>query len=165
MLVHSLCSCMFALTSCVLNPAACLIFGRSRFDHINLALIDLHWLPCPQCITYKLWIVWLFECLHGFQGGNEFHSHRSMTKKMLLPGDVWTYGMERKMWWKREIYSLLKFVCMWEDKSLKQWSMCGWTIMSSRHIIFPIFVSTLHFLCTFARISESLHGWKFFFAL
>ena len=38
----------------VLNSAAHLIFGLKRFDHITPALMDLHWLPCPQRITYKL---------------------------------------------------------------------------------------------------------------
>ena len=36
----------------VLNSAACFIFGLKRSDHITLALMDLHWLPYPQCITY-----------------------------------------------------------------------------------------------------------------
>ena len=40
----------------VLNFTASLIFGLLRFDciHITPALIDLHRLPYPQRITYKL---------------------------------------------------------------------------------------------------------------
>ena len=38
----------------VLNSAARLIFGLKRFDRITPALMDLHWLPYPQRITYKL---------------------------------------------------------------------------------------------------------------
>ena len=37
----------------MLNSAARLIFGLKRFDHITPALMDLHWLPYPQRITYK----------------------------------------------------------------------------------------------------------------
>ena len=49
----------------VLNSAARLIFGLKRFDHITPALMDLHWLPYPQRITYKLCMI-MFECLRGF---------------------------------------------------------------------------------------------------
>ena len=48
----------------VLNFAARLIFGLKRFDHITPALMDLHWLPYPQRITYKLCMI-MFECLRG----------------------------------------------------------------------------------------------------
>ena len=41
-----------------------LIFGLKRFDHITPALIDLHWLPYPQRITYKLCMI-MFKCLRG----------------------------------------------------------------------------------------------------
>ena len=46
----------------VLNSAACLVFGLKPFDHITSALMDLHWLPYPQRITYKLI---MFKCLRG----------------------------------------------------------------------------------------------------
>ena len=45
----------------VLNFAARLIFGLKRFDHITPALMDLHWLPYPQRITYKLCMI-MFKC-------------------------------------------------------------------------------------------------------
>ena len=48
----------------MLNSAARLIFGLKRFDHITPALMDLHWLPYPQCITYKLCMI-MFKCLRG----------------------------------------------------------------------------------------------------
>ena len=48
----------------VLNSAARLIFGLKRFDHITPALMDLHWLPYPQRITYKLCMI-MFKCLGG----------------------------------------------------------------------------------------------------
>ena len=48
----------------VLNSAARLIFGLKRFDHITPALMDLHWLPYPQRITYKLCMI-MFKCLRG----------------------------------------------------------------------------------------------------
>ena len=48
----------------MLNSAARLIFGLKRFDHITPALMDLHWLPYPQRITYKLCMI-MFKCLRG----------------------------------------------------------------------------------------------------
>ena len=36
----------------------------SCFDHITPALMDLHWLPYPQRITYKLCMI-MFKCLRG----------------------------------------------------------------------------------------------------
>ena len=48
----------------VLNSAARLIFGLKRFDHITPALMDLHWLPYPQRLTYKLCMI-MFKCLRG----------------------------------------------------------------------------------------------------
>ena len=48
----------------VLNTAARLIFSLKRFDHITPALMDSHWLPYPQRITYKLCMI-MFKCLRG----------------------------------------------------------------------------------------------------
>ena len=48
----------------VLNSAAHLVFGLKRFDHITSALMDLHWLPYPQSITYKLCMI-MVKCLRG----------------------------------------------------------------------------------------------------
>ena len=48
----------------VLNSAARLVFGLKRFDHITPALMDMHWLPYPQCITYKLCMI-MFKYLRG----------------------------------------------------------------------------------------------------
>ena len=39
-------------------------FGLKRFDPITPALMDSHWLPDPQSITYKFCII-MFKCLHG----------------------------------------------------------------------------------------------------
>ena len=47
-----------------MNSAVRLIFGLKRFDHITPALMDLHWLPYPQRITYKLCMI-MFKCLRG----------------------------------------------------------------------------------------------------
>ena len=42
-----------------------LITSRTRrFDRITPALMDLHWLPYPQRITYKLCMI-MFKCLRG----------------------------------------------------------------------------------------------------
>ena len=48
----------------VLNSATHLIFNLKRFDHITPALFDLHWLPYPQRITYKL-CMFFVKCLYG----------------------------------------------------------------------------------------------------
>ena len=47
----------------VLNSTARLIFGLRRFDHITPAPMDLHWLPYPQHILYKLRMI-MTKCLH-----------------------------------------------------------------------------------------------------
>ena len=47
----------------VLNSATHLIFNLKRFDHITPALFDLHWLPYPQRITYKLCMFLLNACM------------------------------------------------------------------------------------------------------
>ena len=41
----------------MLSSAARLIFGLKRFDHITPVLMELHWLPNPQRITYKLCMI------------------------------------------------------------------------------------------------------------
>ena len=48
----------------MLNSAARLIRGLGRFDHITPVLIDLHWLPYPQRISYKICLL-MFKCLKG----------------------------------------------------------------------------------------------------
>ena len=48
----------------VLNSAARLIRGLKRFDHISPFLIELHWLPYPQHVKYKVWML-MFKCLKG----------------------------------------------------------------------------------------------------
>ena len=62
-LAHLLWSLVQQLQS-VLNSAARLTFGFKRFDHITPALMDLHWLPYLQHITYKLCMI-MFKCLRG----------------------------------------------------------------------------------------------------
>ena len=48
----------------MLNSAAWLIRGLGRFDHITPVLIDLHWLPYPQHISYKICLL-MFKCWKG----------------------------------------------------------------------------------------------------
>ena len=52
------------LLQSVLNSTARLIRGLKRFDHISPVLIDLHWLPYPQCVIYKVCML-MFKCLKG----------------------------------------------------------------------------------------------------
>ena len=48
----------------VLNAAARLVSGTSKFDHITPVLKDLHWLPIKQRIKYKT-ILLVFKALNG----------------------------------------------------------------------------------------------------
>ena len=52
------------LLQSVLNSAARLIRGLKRFDHISPVLIELHWLPYPQRVKYKVCML-MFKCLKG----------------------------------------------------------------------------------------------------
>ena len=62
-LTHLLQSLVQQLQS-VLNSGCSFDFCLKRFDHITPALMDLHWLPYPQRITYKLCMI-MFKCLRG----------------------------------------------------------------------------------------------------
>ena len=62
--LHSLPWSHLQLLQTVLNSAAQLICGLGRFDHITPALIDLHWLPFPQPISYKICLL-MVKCLKG----------------------------------------------------------------------------------------------------
>ena len=46
------------------NSAVHLIFKLSFKDHVTLFRKNLHWLPLPQRIVYKLAII-IFKCVHG----------------------------------------------------------------------------------------------------
>jgi len=48
----------------VQNAAARLVFGLRRCDHINDALISLHWLRVAERINFKIAIM-VYQCLHG----------------------------------------------------------------------------------------------------
>ena len=61
--LHSLPWSRLQLLQSVLNSAARLIRGLGRFD-ITLVLFDLHWLPYPQRISYKICLL-MFKCLKG----------------------------------------------------------------------------------------------------
>ena len=68
----------------MLNSAARLIFGLKRFDHITPALMDLHWLPYPQRITYKLCMI-LFQCL-ALRGSSPTYLADYYTSTSLVSG-------------------------------------------------------------------------------
>ena len=61
--LHSLPWSLLQLLQSVLNSAARLIRGLG-FHHITPVLIDLHWLPYPQHISYKICLL-MFKCLKG----------------------------------------------------------------------------------------------------
>ena len=48
----------------VVNAAARLINGSSRYDHITPLLSDLHWLRVPERIEYKICLL-VYKCIHG----------------------------------------------------------------------------------------------------
>ena len=48
----------------VLNSAARLIHLTSRYEHVTPLLIQLHWLPIEQRITFKIAVI-TFKALHG----------------------------------------------------------------------------------------------------
>ena len=52
------------LLQSVLNSAARLIRGLKHFDHILPVLIDLHWVPYPQRVFYKVCML-MFKRLKG----------------------------------------------------------------------------------------------------
>ena len=62
--LHSLLWSRLQLLQSVLNSVAPLIRGLGQFDHITLVLIDLHWLPYPQRISYKICLL-MFKRLKG----------------------------------------------------------------------------------------------------
>ena len=62
--LHSLPWSRLQLLQSVLNSETRLIRGLGRFDHITPVLIDSHWLPYHQRISYKICLL-LFKCLKG----------------------------------------------------------------------------------------------------
>ena len=49
---------------CLQNACARLISRTRKFDHITPILKELHWLPVPQRIEYKILLL-TYKCLHG----------------------------------------------------------------------------------------------------
>ena len=48
----------------VQNAAARVVFQMAKFDHITLALIDLHWLPVTYGVQFKL-LLFVYQSLHN----------------------------------------------------------------------------------------------------
>jgi hypothetical protein len=48
----------------VLNAAARLVCSARKYDHITPLLRDLHWLPYPERITFRLAVL-AYRCQHG----------------------------------------------------------------------------------------------------
>src|SRR5271163_4427122 len=55
---------LIARLQSVLNSSARLATRTSRFVHITPVLRELHWLPYPQRITFKICLT-VYKCLHG----------------------------------------------------------------------------------------------------
>ena len=56
--------CILQRLQTVLNGAAGLIHLSSRCKHVTPLLIQLHWLPIEQRITFKIAVI-RFKALHG----------------------------------------------------------------------------------------------------
>ena len=56
--------CILKRLQSVLNSAARLIHLTSRYEHVTPMLIQLHWLPIEQRITFKIAVI-TFKALHG----------------------------------------------------------------------------------------------------
>ena len=48
----------------ILNVAARMISGKSRFEHISPVLMDLHWLPVKKRVDFKLLVI-TYKALHA----------------------------------------------------------------------------------------------------
>ena len=75
------------LLQSVLNSAARLIRGLKRFDHISPVLIELHWLPYPQRVKYKVSML-MFKCLKGLAPAYCF-LHQGFGVRQSLVGWLW----------------------------------------------------------------------------
>jgi len=80
----------------VLNAAACLIFLSRKFDHVTPLLRELHWLPFPERINYKLALL-VFKCLNGLAppylacefrrvADTDSRLHSASTAELIIPG-------------------------------------------------------------------------------
>ena len=56
--------CILQRLQSVLNSAARLIHLSSRYEHVTPLLIQLHWFPIEQRITFKIAVI-TFKALHG----------------------------------------------------------------------------------------------------
>ena len=48
----------------IMNTAACILRKVPKFDHITETLMDLHWLPVHQRVTFKILIL-TYQAYHG----------------------------------------------------------------------------------------------------
>ena len=63
-LLYSQPKCILKCLQSVLNSAARLIHLTRRYKHVTPLLIQLHWLPIEQRITFKIAVI-TFKALHG----------------------------------------------------------------------------------------------------
>ena len=63
-LLHGQLKCILQSLQSVLNSAARLIHLSSRYEHVTSLLIQRHWLPIEQRITFKIAVI-TFKALHG----------------------------------------------------------------------------------------------------
>ena len=63
-LLYGQLKCILQRLQSVLDSAATLIHLSSRYEHVTPLLIQLHWLPIEQRITFKIAVI-TFKALHG----------------------------------------------------------------------------------------------------
>ena len=63
-LLANLPSCQYAKLQKIQNVAARILTCKKKFDHITPILLELHWLPIPLRIHYKILLL-TFKSLHG----------------------------------------------------------------------------------------------------
>ena len=123
------------LLQSVLNSAARLFRGLKRFDHISPVLIDLHWLPYPQRVIYKVCML-MFKCLKGLAptylvafctkgsavcGRSALRS--AVRGDLLVPGHRTDWGLEPLPLLVPKL--MLEWVACWIEGSVSwSWDFC-----------------------------------------
>ena len=70
-LLYGLLKYLITKLQAVLKCAACLILCKQKHDHVTPLLIQLHWLPVSQRITFKILLL-TFKALNGLVQNNNY---------------------------------------------------------------------------------------------
>ena len=66
-ILTKLSSCQYAKLQKIQNVSASILTSYKKFDHITPILLEIHWLPIPLRIHYKILFL-TFKSLHGLLG-------------------------------------------------------------------------------------------------